>query len=468
MVTGDLPTVPDQPDEDDWEDLIWREPPDGWDQVAITPDERQEAKPADFWTERPVFEHIRTYARSRMSGPWAVLGSVLTRVVAATPPYVQIPPVIGTAASLNLFIGLVGPSGSGKGAAAGVAGEVLDLGHFEDSFRTAPLGSGEGLSHMFMRPGKRGEPAEMYNQAALVEIPEIDNLAALANRQASTLNGQLRQAAMGEQLGFFYVDEAKRMMVPEHRYRMCLWAGIQPRRSAALLGDADGGTPQRFVWLPVSDRDAPDIDDLPETPAPVAWRPPHWAGCEMVELKRQNRIFMQIPEVAERTIRQARQDRNRDAGDALDSHAVLTRVKVACALAILDGRTAAREDDWRLAGVIMAVSDATRTMCVEALAAVQREANARMALAEAERTIIVGEKVSEADVTRVAKWVRRRLARVGAEGMQRGPLRGALPGRDRQYFDQAIDALALSGDIIQKAEEARGSATVRYVLADHG
>ncbi len=466
-MTPELPVVPEQPDEEDWEDLIWREPPDGWDQVAITADERQGAKPDDFWSERPVFEHIRTYARSRMSGPWAVLGSVLARVVAATPPYVQIPPVIGTAASLNLFIGLVGPSGSGKGAAAGVAGEVLDLGQFETSFKTAPLGSGEGLSHMFMKQMKRNEPAEMYNQAALVEIPEIDNLAALASRQASTLTGQLRQAAMGEQLGFFYVDEAKRMMVPEHRYRMCLWAGIQPRRSAALLGDADGGTPQRFVWLPVSDRDAPDIDDLPPTPDPMAWMPPPWGDCTLTELKHQNRIFMEIPEIAQRTIRQARQDRNRDVGDALDSHAVLTRVKVACALAILDGRTCASEDDWRLAAVVMAVSDATRTMCVEALAAVQREANARVAVAEAERTIIIGEKVSEADVMRVAKWIRRRLAREGAAGVLRGPLRSGLQGKDRQYFDQAIDALSLSGEVIAKAEDYRGNTSVRYCLADH-
>lgn len=467
-MSEDQPIVPERTDEDDWEDLIWREPPDGWDQVAITPDERQEAKPDDFWSERPVLEHIRTYARSRMSGPWAVFGTVLARVVAATPPYVQIPPVIGTAASLNLFIGLVGPSGSGKGAAAGVAGEVLDMGDREDKFKTAPLGSGEGLSHMFMRQGKRGDPAEMYNQAALVEIPEIDSLAALASRQASTLTGQLRQAAMGEQLGFFYVDEAKRMMVPEHRYRMCLWAGIQPRRSAALLGDADGGTPQRFVWLPVSDRDAPDIDDLPPTPAPMRWDPPRWGDCTMVELKRQNRIFMEIPEVAVRTIRQARQDRNRDTGDALDSHAVLTRVKVACALAILDGRTAASEDDWRLAGVVMAVSDATRTMCVEALATVQREANARIAVAEAERTLIVGEVVSEADIKRVAKWIRKRLAREGAEGMLRNALRSGLQAKDRQYFDQAVDALALSGDVLVKTAEYRGNTTVRYSLADHG
>lgn len=462
MTPDEIPEVAEI-NEDDWEDLIWREPPEGWDQAAITPDERHDANPGDFWSEREAFGQVLQYARSRMAGPWAVLGAVLARVVAATPPYVQIPPIIGTAASLNLFIGFVGASGSGKGAASGLAAEVIDIG--DETFKTAPLGSGEGLSHMFMRQGKRGDPAEMYNRAAMVEIPEIDNLAALANRQASTLNGQLRQAAMGEQLGFFYVDEAKRMMVPEHRYRMCLWAGIQPRRSMALLNDADGGTPQRFVWLPVGDKDAPDVDDLPPTPEPMTWRPPDWNRAETVTLKNMVRIFMPIPEVAVRMVRQARQDQNRGVGDALDSHALLTRIKVACALAILDGRIGVSEDDWRLAGVVMAVSDGTRAVCVEALAAVQRDTNVKMAVAEAERAIVVSEKISEADVARVSKWIRKRLARAGGDGVGRSALRGALRSADRQFFDLAIDALSLSGDILTKSAEYRGQTMVTYLSA---
>jgi hypothetical protein len=63
-------------------------------------------------------------------------------------------------------------------------------------------------------------------------------MGALVQRQSSTVASQLRQAAMGEPLGFFYVDQAKRMIVPEHSYRCCLIAGIQPARSAVLLDDA--------------------------------------------------------------------------------------------------------------------------------------------------------------------------------------------------------------------------------------
>ena len=40
---------------------------------------------------------------------------------------------------------------------------------------------------------------------------------------------------------------------------------MQPGRGKALLDDADGGPPQRFVWLPTDDADAPD--ELPELQA---------------------------------------------------------------------------------------------------------------------------------------------------------------------------------------------------------
>src|SRR4051812_24590122 len=55
--------------------------------------------------------------------------------------------------------------------------------------------------------------------------------------------------------------------------------------------------------------------------------------------------------------------RSRGEGDALDGHALYTRLKVAAALAVLDGHLGAKgvtAEDWRLAGVLMAVSDATR------------------------------------------------------------------------------------------------------------
>ncbi|MGH3710482.1 MAG: bifunctional DNA primase/polymerase [Pseudonocardiaceae bacterium] len=91
-------------------------------QAALSP-----AEDADFWTALPVLTHIDRFAMSRRTSPWATLGIVLARVVAATSPHVVLPPLIGDVASLNLFIALVAVSGGGKGSAMAAARAAVDL-----------------------------------------------------------------------------------------------------------------------------------------------------------------------------------------------------------------------------------------------------------------------------------------------------------------------------------------------------
>lgn len=448
------------PDEDIWA---------GWDDEAEAPDApsvapQKATTPApvaaeDFWSSRRSLHHLHTFARARRVAPWAVLGAALAQVVAATEPNAQLPPTIGSYASLNLFVGLVGKPGTGKDAARKVAKEALELPK-DSKFLTAPLGSGEGLAHMFMREGKEG--AEQVNDAALVTIGEIDTLTALVKRQSSTVASQLRQAAMGEELGFFYVDTSKRMMVPEHRYRMCLLAGIQPKRAGGLLGDADGGTPQRFVWLPAYDPDAPD--DAPECPEPMLWVPPKWHEAGGKQAGGMYRAAVQLPKAATDMVIAAHLARTRGQGDALDGHAILTRLKVAAALAILEGRTYVDDMDWELSGTVMATSDATREMCIRELEDANRRDNVRQAEAEAARTIVVQERVDDAAVQRVARGIRRALARSGGP-VAHADLRKTLAGRDRAYFEPAITALMLAGDVLEDKVEHHNQRGIQYRLA---
>lgn len=428
------------------------------------PDPEPAAPPSveDFWDARRSLAHIKAFARGRLVAPWAVLGATLTRVVAATEPNSQLPATIGSYGSLNLFVGLVGPPGTGKDAARKVAKEAVEIPKEHAGFLVAPLGSGEGLSHMFMRETKDG--TEQHNRAALVTVGEIDTLTALAKRQSSTVKSQLRQAAMGEDLGFFYVDTSKRMMVPEHQYRMCLLAGIQPKRAGALLEDADGGTPQRFVWLPATDPDLPD-DDQP-CPEPMMWVPPAWHEYDGRQIGGMYRNVMAIPPHVSQIIKDAHRARARGRGDALDGHALFTRLKVAAALAILEGRGHVTNDDWDLSGVVMSVSDATREKCVKVLADEGRRNNVQQAEAEASRTIVVQERVSEASVQRVARTLRRALFKAGAEGRSGGELRRAVAGTDRQYLDAALTSLVMSGSITEQKSESRGQTGLRYRLVD--
>jgi len=77
---------------------------------------------------------------------------------------------------------------------------------------------------------------------------------------------------MGEPLGFSYADPAKALPIAPHSYRMGLVLGVQPGRAGPLLKDADGGTPQRFVWLPATDPYAPDRP--PPGGLQPSWSPP--------------------------------------------------------------------------------------------------------------------------------------------------------------------------------------------------
>lgn len=447
-------------DEVDWSDVDGGyepppEDPDGATRTSVTDDERETIHPDVFWKTRPILEHLHAFARARRVGPWAVLGATLARVIAATPPRVQIPPTIGGYASLNLFVGLVGNSGDGKDIAQKVARDALDI---HETFKTNPVGSGEGLAHMFMRPQKptRADPVPdpvLYNIASLVTVGEIDTMGAMVQRQSSTLASQLRQAAMGEPLGFFYVDSAKRMIVPEHVYRLCMIAGIQPARSGILLNDSDGGTPQRMVWLPAGDPEAPD--NPPDEPAAMVWESPDWTLATRGHSAGVECFVVELPAIGVKAIEDARLSRLRGSGEALDGHAVLTRTKVACALAVLEGRHQVSEADWDLSGTIMAVSDAQRGRCIRELSAKDIQRNEAQAHAEAERTLIVEDRITRDKLPKVSRTIKRRLLKVGADGEPRGKLRTAVTSADRGYFDTALESLITAGEVVLDGDRYR-------------
>lgn len=423
----------------------------------------------DFWQRRKVLDHIWRYAVARYASPWAVLGVVLARVVAATGPQVQLPATVGGYGSLNLMVALVAPSGGGKGAADSVGTEVVEI-HPNDSgvttgFERHSLGSGEGLAHMFMRRPKptKAEPDPapyQYNVATLVVVSEIDTFGALSSRQGSTLAGQLRQAAMGEQLGFFYVDRDKRMQVPAHTYRLCVVAGVQPRRARVLLDDVDGGTPQRFLWLPATNPDAPPRGELPECPQPLLWLAPDWPVADG-----NGRTVIGLPEVAvERTL-DMREQHIRGEGNPLDGHANLTRLKVAAALAILDGHTEVSDEDWELSGMVMAKSDSMRDAITVELKAEARERNTAQGIVEAERQMTTTDHVDAKSKARTSANVLRKLSAAEGDGwIAANALEHMLTHNLRKYFDDVMNGLVESGQVTAQAIEYRGQPGTRYVL----
>jgi hypothetical protein len=408
-----------------------------------------------IWDERSILRHLFDFARGRRVAPLAVLGVALARIVAATPSNIVLPPTIGGDGTLNLFVAFVGASGQGKGSAEAAATDAIDLSKLRDRISGEPLhtvnvGSGEGFVHQFVMR-KAGELYRLRD-SVLFSVPEVDTLSALGARQGATLMPILRTAWSGEALGFSYADPSKALDVPARSYRCSLMLGVQPAKAGPLLEDAEGGTPQRFLWVPVTDPDMPRERSTP--PEPIIWErdfPPM-------------RYEMDVCTEATDAIDEAHWKRSRGEGDALDGHALYTRLKVAAALALLDRRLKVTADDWRLSGRIMAKSDATRAGVQRVLRERAQEANLGRARAEAARAVVVAEEVDAQAVKRASQAVKTTLSKQSGEWVSAAELRRKVASRVRANLDDALDALVLSGDIEAEATEYHGQSGTRYRL----
>jgi hypothetical protein len=406
----------------------------------------------EFWQSRPELKAIRSWARARRVGPYAVLGEVLARVVCRIPPAVQLPAIIGGNGSLNMLIASVGGSGEGKGAAAQAAEVSVD---WSDDIEIIPPGSGEGLAKSF-GIGKQDKATGDYvtertRYRALLTVSEIDAFAALKSRSGATLSPQLRSLYSGEDLGFGYADPSKRVVIRRHTYRAVLVAGVQPGRGEALLDETDGGLPQRFVWLPAGDPDASAV--RPDDPPLIKWTMPQ--RLQRIQDDDTRPCVLQVCAVAWQTIDSERVKRLRGDGHALDGHALYTLLKLAAALALLDGEISVRHDDWDLSGHLMAVSDRTRGEVSGVLQATAARRNVERGHADAERAEIVTEHAAESAVKRVCGVIVRKLGKQDGWTSRRDLQQAA--GRDGAYFTAALEALETAGTITAEGKSYRAA-----------
>lgn len=390
--------------------------------------------PDDLWS-RPTLDHIRRFALARRCSPLAVLAVSLVRALAITPPHVVLPPYIGSYGALNAFVAVVGASGSGKGSAERCARDAIDMGHI----RVVPTGSGEGVAALYTRREK-GKNVDSEERSAIVSVAEVSTLTALKARQGATILGELCKAWSGEQLGFQNSDPERTRIVAEHTYRLCAVVGVQPTKANGLLDEADQGVPQRFVWVSSLDTDAPDMP--PAEPSPIT------LDVDMVRFRAPfGRFVFAMPDVVRQTVDEVRLSRLRGEGEPLDGHALQTRMKVAAGFAVLDERTAANNDDWNLAGILMAVSDGIRARAVAELQRAADRADDALGRREGVRQAAAMEAVAKSSVQRIAPKIRKRLLSAGGE-MATSEARRQCAHRDRDYFDDAIEALVAAGDVV--------------------
>lgn len=382
----------------------------------------------EFFSATDELKTIHQWARAKYAAPWSVFWAVLLRVAASVGPNVQLPGLIGGRASLNLIVAFASPSGGGKGISDKVArqawpGEIEEL----------PLGSGEGIAAAFKKPDNDDEP---HRTAAIFMCPEIDTLTGLASRQGSVLLAQLKSMAMGEQIGQSNASKATSRIVPEHSYRACLSVGAQPGHTGVVFDDTTGGTPQRIIWALTID---PTMPETPTpAPAPLDTTIPAWTpdGDKVVEIQ------YGLAEIAT-TVIGAHLARQRGEADALDGHAMLTRLKVAALIAIMHRQSVVGEREWRLSEAAMTKSDETREWLLTEATRMDREKNRARAITQATREEYFTDRMHD----RAKAALLRRLEKVDEESA--GKLRGQLKANLREHFGSAIAELVSEGAVLE-------------------
>jgi hypothetical protein len=359
-----------------------------------------------LWGAMPQLQAIHDWARYSCVAPWVLLGAILTIIDASIPPYVVLPPVVGRPASLNTFCAVVGPSGAGKSSAFTLAQYCIDL----QAPNVKLPGTGEGLVKQFVAmveepiegtdndadppKGRTRAPRtrlvqRQHAESVLMFISEVATLNAVGfGRGGATLLPMLTAGGSGEALGASNADPQRSLHLGQHQYRLAVLVGLQPKLSGLLIeAGADGGFPQRFLFLPCVDEGAPSVDEWPEGPHRIGrpaglvdvektWPRVHaptqkLLGFTPLDDDAQGaveQIELTVCKAAERAIRVAAVSRLRGEESDLDGHALLMREKVAALMSVLFGGDGSIDEYvWEQAGFVMKVSDQTRTGIIEVL-----------------------------------------------------------------------------------------------------
>lgn len=450
--------VPDLDDEDEARKTI----ESGWAYGLANP--LGDAEPVDvqgLFDLTPELRHIRQLAYARMSSPHTLLAATLARVLAEVPPTTVLPPVVGTRASLNLGVALVGPSGSGKSTAIRLSSEALGLVGAEQTATIDRVpGSGEGLAATFLedekevddngRLVKTGRKVVIDDPRRVMIAEEIASLHAGSKRQGATIMPELRKALRGEMLGQENASSETRRRVPADSYRLVAMVGVQPEHSHALLNadEVAGGTPQRFLWASAIDPLVPD--DPVDDPGPLNWELPRLPR----EIDYPERIKKAL---RENHLRGVRGERANERG-----HITLTALKVAAALALLHGETEITEQWWDIASALTDRSMEVQRECYAALAEAAARENESRGRAQAQIEAARDAHTSDLIYERIKRHV---LKTVTDEGVGRAVVRRGLKRSDKDYLDDVLEQMQDDGLIRMEEVDRYGQKGIKIWTA---
>jgi hypothetical protein len=398
-----------------------------------------------FWNERPELRQIQQAAFAGMASPYAVLGAVCVRVLADVPPTWRLATGIGDpeGGNLNLYAVLAAESGGGKGIATQVARHLWHSGVY-----STEIASGEALPKLFAKRAKDPVTGDWHTEqirdSVIIDAPEFGSLSASGARTGATLTQRLCNGFSGEGLSFAVSDESKNVDVLSNSYRLGVITGVQYGNAGLLLSESAAvtGVPQRFVWFPanVKSDEIPDI--RPDMPAPLSrWTFPK--GPTRIDVCDEARQDMETAQRAKLI---------GDRSSPLDGHALYARVKLAYALAVLNGHcSSVRPEDWELSGTVMDVSDSTRRRAVDTLKRRDRTRAEAAGKHEGIRREAAADAAADEAINRAAGTIERWLRKQPTGGTKRD-LEHTLRSATRDHFEDALGLLIAEGRVLAREE----------------
>lgn len=352
----------------------------------------------DVFDGSDALEHLRDYARAHYVPPVAFLLVTLTRIAAASHP-ITVNAGLGPT-PLNSFLVLVGDSGMGKDTVINRSTKAYSLVRtsFPAGLEERPLGSGESLVSAFMPPAPdKDDPAPKPNPRVLFTETEISNAETLMKRDGATLRQNLLKLYSGSTVGNATKNSVD--TIAGGTYSTGLIIGAQRGRVGALLDNPDDGLPHRFMWTELLDPNVPS--QLPKV------------GPELdaVQFPKAGTAIQACGKASSQVKQRSRLRLTKGYTGGLDSHLLLTQVRIASLLAVFRGHAEERgftDDDWRRAGALVAYSKKVRESCNERLQTsavvkqmTREESEYRARMSHVHQKVYDALKVS--DQTRVSK-----------------------------------------------------------------
>ncbi|WP_184582758.1 hypothetical protein [Lipingzhangella halophila] len=432
------------------------------------------------WTARPVLGHIQQAAHSRCVSADVTLVAVLCRIAAARPPLIQ-----GEAGkgglSLNLLMAPIGPPGSGKSTAtASLPRELLPIRDDFDFSVHSGIGTGEGAIEVFQgyvdvetesvasdgtKKTKTSQVKKQVRENAMFIVDEGSVFNTARNRTDSTLGSHLSSMFYGLGVASPNAQESTKRKLDMNSYSMSAIINLQNEIAGPMLGEQGQGMPQRFVFLSANDRNIPY--ERVAFPGPLRGVN---IGPDSARRKGMGNDddpfrsvgdddahYLRLPDDIAEEIHRKRVARGRgDAvADTWEAHKDAIIVKLACLLAMLDGRGTApgeyvTREDFEIATAIWDASAAVRDRLLADIAEDERASREAKDRKQVEMAGLkeAAKLTAGTDVERVKQKILRRLERVGGDVARRTLYQNAISKGDRKYFDSALD-MAVGQELVE-------------------